>query len=119
MPLYCFSLFWLGLSLGATMVLAANLHLDLLVSWFVSITLATWLVFGFDKAISGSKWTRVPETVLLVLTFAGGTLGAIIGRSMFRHKTVKPSFRRKFWLTVLAQLALIGVGVFMQVRLGA
>jgi len=54
------------------------------------------LFFGADKirAISG-KW-RIPEKLLIALTVFGGSLGALLGMILFRHKTK----HIKFTLTV-------------------
>ncbi|MFC1812598.1 DUF1294 domain-containing protein [Thermodesulfobacteriota bacterium] len=79
-------------------------------AWLVSITLATFTAYGYDKIIAGSDWTRVPENVLLAVTFSGGTIGAIAGMMLFRHKTVSPRFRNKFWLVIVAQVLLVFIG---------
>ncbi len=80
---------------------------DVVLSWLLAITLVAFLTYGYDKAIAGSERTRVPEKVLLTLTFAGGTLGAFAGRSLFRHKTIKASFRAQLWLVVGFQVLLV------------
>ncbi len=80
---------------------------DVVLSWLLAITLVAFLTYGYDKAIAGSERTRVPEKVLLALTFAGGTLGAFAGRSLFRHKTIKASFRAQLWLVVGFQVLLV------------
>jgi uncharacterized membrane protein YsdA (DUF1294 family) len=49
----------------------------------------------------------VPETVLHGLALAGGTLGAYVGMHLFRHKTIKGSFRLVFWVIALLQVALV------------
>lgn len=48
--------------------------------------------YGADKraAIKG-RW-RVPERVLLSLSFFGGAAGGILGMLLFRHKTKKALF---------------------------
>ena len=61
--------------------------------WYlIVINIVTWIAFGLDKwkAKSG-KW-RIPERTLLLLALAGGSLGALAGMIMFRHKTRKPKF---------------------------
>ena len=61
--------------------------------WYlIVINIVTWIAFGLDKwkAKSG-KW-RIPERTLLLLALAGGSLGALAGMIMFRHKTRKSKF---------------------------
>jgi uncharacterized membrane protein YsdA (DUF1294 family) len=77
--------------------------------WLACSTVVTFVAFGYDKAIAGSKSTRVPEIVLLALTFFGGTIGALAGRALFRHKTRKVTFRRRFWAVIGIQILLLVV----------
>ena len=84
-----------------------KIPLNALLSWLIAVTPITLLTYGYDKVVSGSGRTRVPESVLLALTFAGGTAGALIAMALFRHKTVKMGFRAKFWLIVVIQALLI------------
>ena len=61
--------------------------------WYlIVINIVTWIAFGLDKwkAKSG-KW-RIPERTLLLMALAGGSLGALAGMIMFRHKTRKAKF---------------------------
>jgi uncharacterized membrane protein YsdA (DUF1294 family) len=99
---------------GLALVLAAALWwivdlLDPLASWLIAITVVTFLIYGYDKAIAGSGRTRVPEKVLLALTFAGGTVGALVAMPVFHHKTIKKEFRLRFWLVVAVQIVVIVV----------
>jgi len=109
------------LAFGAAIILAVVVGglfagVDALWSWIIAITVVTFLAFGYDKAISGTDVTRVPEVVLLALTFFGGTLGALIGRPVFHHKTKKIGFRLKFWFVVGIQIIALAVGYFLWVR---
>ena len=85
--------------------------------WLACSTVVTLAAFGYDKAIAGSNRTRVPEIVLLALTFFGGTLGALAGRALFRHKTRKTHFVRSFWAVIGIQILLLMV-VFTILRPG-
>ncbi len=80
---------------------------DPVLVWLAAVNSVTFLMYGYDKAIAGSTWIRVPEKVLLTLTFTGGTAGALIAMPLFRHKTLKKGFRVKFALVVTAQIVLI------------
>lgn len=84
----------------------------MLLSWrpiigaLVGINLATFVLFGYDKSIAGGRKLRVPEALLLLLTFLGGTPAALVARPYFRHKTRKTSFRLAFWGVIALQVAL-------------
>ena len=71
--------------------------------WYLlSVNLVALGVYGYDKLISSSDRTRVPELALQSLVLLGGTIGALVGIFGFRHKT------RKVWFLfgVLALLIL-------------
>jgi uncharacterized membrane protein YsdA (DUF1294 family) len=104
-----------GLAVVATLALALGVHLNLVLSWLASINVVTFFTYGYDKSIAGSKRTRVPETALLLLALAGGTIGALLGMGAFHHKTSKTSFRLKFGIVLVVQIALL-VAFFVWVR---
>lgn len=72
--------------------------------YLVLINVFTLTLFGYDKDMAQKNKRRVPEKTLLISTFLGGTLGALIGMRMYKHKTSKASFQIKFILTVIAQV---------------
>ena len=117
-PKETYAALFFGLILVATLLIwLAWPTLHPLLVWLACSTVVTLAAFGYDKAIAGSKRTRVPEIVLLALTFFGGTLGALIGRVLFRHKTRKSSFVRSFWAVIGIQILLL-VAVFTILRPG-
>lgn len=111
-----YSIVTFGLSILLTLILWLGVKLDPLLSWLISITLFTFLAFGYDKATAKMSHGRIPERTLLALTFTGGTIGALLGRYAFNHKTSKASFRAKFWAVVLIQIILIGLYIYLKLR---
>ena len=70
---------------------------------------ASALCFAFyaiDKSAARAGRARISESMLLSLGFVGGWPGAIVAQQLFRHKTAKRSFRIRFWLSVVANIAL-------------
>ena len=63
-------------------------------------------LYAVDKSAAIDGRDRLPESMLLWLGFIGGWPGAIAAQQWLRHKTAKRSFRLRFWLSVLANLAL-------------
>ena len=63
-------------------------------------------LYGLDKHRARFGGLRVPEKVLHGVALAGGTPGAFASQRLFRHKTVKGSFRLWFWIIFALQLGL-------------
>lgn len=56
------------------------------------VNLAAFALYGIDKRrAKRGKW-RVPEAALLLIAVIGGSVGALAGMYLFRHKTRKPRF---------------------------
>ncbi|MBR1594852.1 MAG: DUF1294 domain-containing protein [Alloprevotella sp.] len=77
--------------------------LDLYIYYFAS--LLTFALFGWDKHLAVTGRSRVPEAVLLILSFLGGAFGGLCGMIFFRHKTRKTLFLILVPLFVMLQLA--------------
>lgn len=80
-----------------------------LIAYIVSINSVTLLLYGYDKAVARYAlpvW-RVPEKVLHGVTLAGGTPTAVLAQKVLRHKTIKASFRSRFWLIVAIQVGIV------------
>ncbi|MFH2010005.1 MAG: DUF1294 domain-containing protein [bacterium] len=111
-----YGLLFLGAALGLTVALGFLApRLGVVLAWVIATTVVAFAAYGVDKGLARSDRLRVPERVLLALSFAGGTLGALAGMKLFRHKTAKSSFRLKFWLVTAAQVvALAGYLIWIR-----
>ena len=73
--------------------------------YLIGINILTFLIFGADKwKAKRDKW-RIPEDTLIWLAIAGGSVGALLGMYLFRHKTKHKKF-------------LIGIPVILLVQVG-
>ena len=61
--------------------------------------------YGWDKLRAMRGWRRTPEAVLLWMAACLGGPGALLGISLWRHKTRKPRFAVGVPLLTLAQAA--------------
>ena len=99
--------------LVALVVIAAFIGVGLrysipaLIGFLVGVNVATVLLYGYDKAVAGGKRTRVPERILHIVALIGGSPAALLSQVLFRHKTVKTSFQRMYWLIVALQVLLL------------
>jgi uncharacterized membrane protein YsdA (DUF1294 family) len=107
-PVASFAALCFGLTIAGAALLAWFWpRMDIVWAWLIAINAITFLTFGYDKMIAGTQHTRVPEAILLALALCGGTIGALLGMPVFRHKTIKASFRRRLWLVIVIQVALV------------
>ena len=91
-----------------------------LLNYLIVINIVTFLVYGIDKWRSTSgrllptgrkkatqgSW-RISEATLLILAVFGGSIGALLGMKVWRHKTQHKKFKYGLPLILLAQIAII------------
>ena len=63
-----------------------------LMYYLIVINIAAWLMYGLDKWKAKSGAWRISERALLLAALAGGSVGALAGMMLFRHKTRKAKF---------------------------
>lgn len=66
----------------------------------------TFCVYGIDKFKAKRGMWRTPERTLHVLELCCGWPGALAAQRLFRHKSIKRSFRIVFWLMVLLNMSI-------------
>ena len=74
--------------------------------WLIAINLVTFAVYGNDKRRARRGAWRVPEKTLFLLPLLGGSIGALLGMRVFRHKTKHWYFVWGVPAILLAQIAL-------------
>jgi uncharacterized membrane protein YsdA (DUF1294 family) len=68
--------------------------------------LAAFLAFAIDKRRAENGAWRIPERTLLTFAFYGGSLGALLGQQVLRHKTRKEPFRTYLLVIAVCHVAL-------------
>ena len=76
-----------------------------LLFWMSALNLMTFFLFGLDKARARRQKSRIPERTLFLLSILGGSLGALAGMQLWRHKTQHNSFRMGIPAILLLQSA--------------
>lgn len=80
--------------------------------YFSGVNIVAFLAYGWDKRAAIERGWRVSESTLLMLGLIGGSPGAFLGQTVFRHKTRKQPFQTYFWLIVVGQiLAILWLGL--------
>ena len=108
-------LIWLGCILAYSVLQTVLKGQGIILGGVPTVLLALVLVFlpapaickAWDKRKAKKKRWRTPEAVLLCLGFFGGAVGALIGMSLFRHKTRHWYFRAVNLLGLVWQVGLV------------
>lgn len=80
--------------------------LTILTIYLIFMNLLAFLLMGLDKSKARRNQWRIPEKTLFLSAILGGSIGAILGMQVFRHKTKHASFRIGMPCILIAQLGL-------------
>ena len=64
-----------------------------LIVWLLIMNVTAFALFGIDKSRARNKAWRISEKSLFLPAILGGSLGALCGMYLFRHKTKHWYFR--------------------------
>lgn len=76
------------------------------VIYLLTVNLITFLLYGNDKSRARRRAWRIPEKTLLGAAVIGGSIGALLGMSVFHHKTRKSAFYIGVPLILIIQIGL-------------
>ena len=78
-----------------------------LIIYLIGINVVTFFIYGIDKwKARRGKW-RIPEDTLIWLAIAGGSIGALLGMYLFRHKTQHKKFTLGIHAIILVQAVIV------------
>lgn len=81
--------------------------LEYFILYLVVMSVITFIAFGYDKwKARNDKW-RTPESTLFLLAIFGGSVGALLGMQVWRHKTQHWTFRLGIPLILVLQVAIL------------
>ena len=81
--------------------------LNPLYAYALSINVATFILFTYDKGISNTSATRVPESVLYLAALIGGSVGLFLSQQFYRHKIKKTRFQFILLLIFTIQVVIL------------
>lgn len=94
------------------------LAIILIFTYVFSVNVAAFVCYSLDKYWAITANRRIPESLLLGLSVAGGAYGAGMGMLLFHHKTQHRKFLAiipicfVLWLVVLVILCLNSASLF-------
>ena len=65
---------------------------EFFLTYLVLVNATGFLLMLIDKLKAKAGAWRIPEVTLMGIALAGGSIGAIAGMNLFRHKTKHPKF---------------------------
>ena len=78
--------------------------------WYLAaVNVVTFTVYGIDKRKARRGAWRIPEKTLFLLPLLGGSVGALLGMKVFRHKTKHAVFRYSVQTAAILQLILMAM----------
>lgn len=63
-----------------------------IIMYLIAVNILAFVAFGIDKMKARAHQWRIAENTLLGIAVCGGSLGAICGMRLFRHKTRHAKF---------------------------
>ncbi len=90
----------------AVLVFAGKLPIEVWL-WYAGLGVVTFLFYRQDKLAAERGDWRTPENTLHLLSLLGGWPGAWLAQVYLRHKSQKTKFRVVYYVTVIANLALL------------
>ena len=85
-----------------------TVNAELLLGYYGSLTLATFVLYAVDKRAARAGEMRVRERTLHLLALLGGFAGAIAGQWLLRHKRRHATFVLGAWLALILHAAAWG-----------
>lgn len=61
-------------------------------AYILLANIVTYIFYYVDKRKAKKGAWRIPESTLILLAFAGGSVGALLGMQVLRHKTKHVKF---------------------------
>ena len=83
-----------------------KLFWQILSYYLIAVNVLAFVLMGIDKRRARRGAWRVPEKTLFLLPLLGGSIGALLGMRVFRHKTKHWYFVWGVPAILLAQIAL-------------
>lgn len=88
---------------------------QVLLLWVLLWNIIAFVLMGVDKWKAAHEGWRIRERTLFLSAVLGGSVGALMGMSLFRHKTQHRSFVVGIPAILIAQILLAAAGTYWSV----
>lgn len=88
-----------------------DITVKIILAYLAIANVAAFALMGIDKSKAQRKQWRIPEKTLFLSAIVGGSIGALYGMHLFRHKTKHKSFVLGMPAILIAQL--VGVVLYL------
>lgn len=78
--------------------------MEIAIGYLAVMNIGTFILYGLDKKRAKEDRWRIPEKHLLLAAALGGSLGAVAGMKIFRHKIRKSKFSIGVPLILVSQV---------------
>ena len=75
--------------------------------YLIIVNLTAFALYAYDKKCAIKSTWRVSESTLILIAFAGGSLGAFLGMHILHHKTLHNKFLITIPLLLTAHIILL------------
>lgn len=75
--------------------------------YLLLINIITFALYAIDKFNAKTDAWRISERMLIFFAVAGGSVGALLGMYICRHKTRKPKFKFGIPVILIIQLVIV------------
>ncbi len=86
------------------------------IGWLIVCSIVSFSLFKKDKKKAINGQIRIKEKVLLESVVIGGAIGGFIGRIVSHHKTEKKYFSFVIYLSILVELFVLGVLIYLIIK---
>lgn len=77
-----------------------------LIIYYLILSTIGFMLCSLDKYLATKHYYRISEKTFFILAYLGGAFGIICAMYMWRHKTIKKSFKNKIFLGFLINILL-------------
>lgn len=80
--------------------------MKILIIYLIATNLLALLLYGIDKRKAKRHHWRIPEATLIGIGAVGGSIGALFGMYLFRHKTQHWKFKIGIPIILIVQIVI-------------